>query len=130
MPTSPAGPLKPVEWVGSALEDLRGLPPDVQDVCGYALHQAQVGKHHPAAKRLRGELGGLVELVDDFDGDTYRAVYTVKFAGVIYVLHVFQKKSKHGIGTPRREIALIRERFQRAKAHYAAHDAAAGETHG
>jgi phage-related protein len=97
------------------------MPADVRDIFGYALYEAQRGKDPPAAKRLKGELGGLIELVDDFDGDTYRAVYTVKLAGVVYVLHVFQKKSTRGIATPRREIALIKARWQRAKAHYAAY---------
>jgi phage-related protein len=114
-------PLKPVEWIGSALDDLRDLPDEVQDEFGYALHEAQRGKHHPSAKQLKGQLRGLIELVDDFDGDTYRAIYTVKLAGVVYVLHVFQKKATHGIATPHREIALIKERWQRAKRHYAAH---------
>jgi len=119
MPPTPA--LKPVEWIGSAREDLRALPDEIQDAFGYALHQAQIGKHHPAAKRLKGPLGGLIELVEDFDGDTYRAIYTVKLVGMVYVLHVFQKKSTHGIATPKREIALVVDRWQRAKAHYAAH---------
>jgi phage-related protein len=65
-----------------------------------------------------GEFTGLIEVVDDFDGDTYRAIYTVKLAGVVYVLHVFQKKSTRGIATPKPALALIRERWQRAKAHY------------
>lgn len=93
----------------------------MQDVVGYALHLAQLGEHALSAKRLRGSLGGMVEIVDDFDGNTYRAVYTVKLAGVVYVLHVFQKKSTRGIATPQREIALVRERYARAKAHHAAH---------
>lgn len=112
--------LKPVEWVGSALGDLRDLPEEVQNTFGYALHEAQRGKHHPSAKLLRGALRGLIELVDDYDGDTYRAIYTVKLAGVVYVLHVFQKKSTRGIATPKREIAVITERWQRAKRHHAA----------
>lgn len=88
--------------------------------CGYALHEAQRGKHHPSANPHKGDLRGRIELVDDFDGDTYRAIYTVKLAGVVYVLHVFQKKATHRIATPQREIALIKERWQRAKRHYAA----------
>lgn len=116
---APAPLLKPVEWMGSTLEDLRGCPEPVQDVVGYALHLAQLGEHAPAAKRLRGALGGVIEIVDDFDGNTYRAVYTVKLRGVIYVLHVFQKKSTRGIATPHREIALIRERYARARTHHA-----------
>ena len=121
-PPIPArAPLKPVEWIGSARADLREMPEEVQGECGYALHQAQLDKHHPSAKQLTGDLRGLIELVDDFDGDTYRAIYTVKLAGVVYVLHVFQKKATHGIATPQREIALIKERWQRAKRHHAAH---------
>ena len=97
------------------------MPDEVQDVFGYALHEAQRGKHHARVKLLKGDLRGLIELVDDFDGDTYRAIYTVKLAHVVYVLHVFQKKATHGIATPQREIARIKERWQRAKQHHAAH---------
>ena len=114
--------LKPVEWMSSARDDLRRLPEEVQHDFGYALYEAQIGKHHPAAKQLRGEFRGLIELVDDFDGDTYRAIYTVKLAGVVYVLHVFQKKATRGSATPRHEIATLRARWQQAKAHYATHD--------
>lgn len=117
----PRAPLKPVEWVGSALEDLRACPPDVQDLVGYALWLAQSGEHHhPAAKPLKGALRGLVEIVADTDRRTYRAVYTVRLAHVVYVLHVFQKKATRGIATPRHELDLIQQRFQRARAHYAA----------
>ncbi len=111
---------KPVEWIASARDDLRAMPEEVQDLFGYALYEAQRGKRHPRAKLVKGNLRGLVELVDDFDGNTYRAIYTVKLAGVVYVLHVFQKKSTRGIATPQREIALIKERLQRAKRHHAA----------
>jgi phage-related protein len=122
MPRGPdAGNAKPVEWIGTSHDDLRELPDEVRRVFGYALYQAQLGRRHATARRLKGELGGLVELVDDFDGNTYRAVYTLKLAGVVYVLHVFQKKAKHGIATPRHEIAVIRERWQRAREHHAAH---------
>lgn len=75
-PIPPRSPLKPVEWIGSARADLRDMPGEVQDEFGYALHEAQRGKHHPSAKKLKGDLRGLIELVDDFDGDTYRAIYT------------------------------------------------------
>lgn len=109
--------------MGSAREDLRALPDEPRRIFGYAIHLAQHGLHHRAAKRLKGELAGLIEVVDDFDSDTYRAIYTVKLAGVVYVLHVFQKKSTHGIGMPKRDLAVIRERWQRAKAHYAEHHA-------
>ena len=74
-PVSARSPLKPVEWIGSALDDLRELPEGVEDEFGYALHEAQRGKHHPSAKQLKGDLRGLIELVDDFDGDTYRDLY-------------------------------------------------------
>jgi phage-related protein len=113
--------LKPVEWMGSSRADLRALPEDPRRVFGFALHQAQLGRHHRAAKRLRGEFAGLIEVIDDFDGNTYRAVYTLKLAGAVYVLHVFQKKSTRGIATPKHELATIRDRWQRAKAHHAAH---------
>jgi phage-related protein len=86
---------------------------------GFAINDAQNGDEHPRAKALKG-FGGrsALEVVDDEDGDTYRAVYTVRFAGVIYVLHVFQKKSKKGIETPKREIELIKARLKVAEAHY------------
>lgn len=113
--------LRPVEWIGSALVDLQDLPDEPRRAFGYAIHLAQLGQHHRAAKRLKGELAGLVEVVDDFDRDTYRAIYTVKLVGVVYVLHVFQKKSKSGIATPKPDVALIRQRWQRAKEHHAQH---------
>jgi phage-related protein len=112
--------LKPVEWVGSSLEDLKEFPAGVQQVFGYALYLAQCSEKHPSAKPLKGFKGaGILEIVEDFDGDTYRAVYTVKLAGVIYVLHAFQKKSKRGIATPKQEIDLIEARLKRAREHYA-----------
>jgi len=100
---------------------MRRFPVPVQKAMGYALHVAQVGEHPREGKRLKGELAGMIEIVDDFDGDTYRAVYTVKLRGAVYVLHVFQKKSVRGIATPRREIALIKARHRLAKAHHRAH---------
>jgi len=111
--------LKPVEWIGSSRNDLRSFPGEVREIIGEALYQAQQGAEHPVAKALKGFGGrGVLEVVDDFRGDTYRAVYTVRFAMVIYVLHVFQKKSKKGIATPRHEIGLIRARLRRAEEHY------------
>nr|WP_234406999.1 type II toxin-antitoxin system RelE/ParE family toxin [Limnothrix sp. PR1529] len=115
-------PLKPVEWVGSALEDVKNFPEDVRLVVGYALYLAQRGEKHPSAKPLKGFKGaGVLEVIDDFDGDTYRAIYTIRLAGVVYVLHAFQKKSKHGIATPQQEIKLIEKRLQRATEHYLSH---------
>jgi phage-related protein len=110
---------KPVEWVASSRDDLREFPKDVRRVMGQAIDDAEHGGEHPSAKALKGFGGrGVLEIVDDFDGDTYRAVYTVKFAGVIYVLHAFQKKSKKGIATPQRDIDLIKARLKRAEEHY------------
>ncbi|MCA6575027.1 MAG: type II toxin-antitoxin system RelE/ParE family toxin [Pseudanabaena sp. M090S1SP1A06QC] len=115
-------PLKPVEWIGSSLDDLKEFPDEVQQVVGYALYIAQCGDKHPSAKPLKGFKGaGVVEVVEDFDGDTYRAVYTIKFADVVYVLHSFQKKSKQGIATPKQDVDLIDARLKRAKEHYAEH---------
>lgn len=111
--------LKPVEWVGSSLEDLKEFPEDVRQVIGYALYLAQCGEKHFWAKPLKGFKGaGVLEVVEDFDGDTYRAIYTVKLTNVVYVLHAFQKKSKQGIATPKQDIELIEARLKRAKDHY------------
>ena len=96
------------------------FPEDVKDAIGYALYVAQRGGKHPDAKPLRGfGGGGILEIVEDYAGDTYRAVYTVRLAGRIYVLHVFQKKSKGGIKTPKAEIELIKSRFTRAEEEHA-----------
>lgn len=112
-------PPKPVRWIGSSRDDVRAFPEEVRVRVGGALWEAQLGRKAGWAKPLKGFGGaGVVEVVDDFDGDTFRAVYTVRFAGVVYVLHAFQKKSKSGIATPRREIALIEQRLKRAKEDY------------
>ncbi len=111
--------LKSVEWIASSLDDLKSLPEDVQQAVGYALYRAQCGEKHPSVKPLKGFKGASVlEVVQDFDGDTYRAVYTIKFEEVVYILHVFQKKSKRGIKTPKQDIELIEARLRRAKEHY------------
>ena len=108
--------LKPVIWVGSSRMDLREFPDPVQDYMGYALYVAQRGGKHRDAKPLSGFGGaGVVEIVKDHRGDTFRAVYTVKFAGTVYVLHAFQKKSKTGRETPRRDIELIKQRLREAE---------------
>ena len=94
--------IRPVAWIGSSKADLSAFPEEVKDSIGFALYVAQQGGKHRDAKPLRGFGGaGILEIVDDFDGDTYRAVYTIRFAGRVYVLHVFQKKSKAGIKTPK-----------------------------
>src|SRR5271170_2349867 len=107
---------KPVRWVGSSKEDLSRFPAEVRRRVGGALWEAQVGRKAAYAKPLRGFGGaGVLEVVDDFDGDTFRAVYTVRFAGAVYVLHAFQKKSKSGVATPRHQIELIEQRLKRAR---------------
>lgn len=94
------------------------MPAEVVDIFGFALHQAQSGQKHAQAKPLKGFRGASVlEVLEDNMGDTYRAVYTVKLAESVYVLHCFQKKSKQGIETPKYEIDLIRERLKAAQAH-------------
>ena len=108
--------LKPLHWIGSSLEDLRGFPRAVQRSIGVALRTAQFGRKHESAKPLRGFKGaGVLEVVEDHDANTYRAVYTVRFADSVYVLHVFQKKSKKGIQTPKHVVELIRARLRRAE---------------
>jgi len=111
-----ARPLKPVIWVGSSRRDLRQFPAPVQDYIGYALYVAQrVGKHRDA-KVLSGFGGaGVLEIVEGHRGDTFRAVDTLRYAGTVYVLHVFQKKSKVGRETPRREMELIKQRLREAE---------------
>ena len=114
-----SGNLKPLRWIGSTLKDLRDFPTEVRQVMGFALDQAQRGGKHRDAKPLRGFGGaGVLEIVDDYDGDTYRAVYTVNFGGVVYALHAFQKKSKSGIATPKQEIDLVKMRLKLAEEDY------------
>ncbi len=107
---------KPIKWVGSAKRDLDAMPEDVKDVFGHAIDLAQAGGKHRDAKVMTGfGSAGVLEVIDDFRGDTYRTVYTVKFAGWIYVLHFFQKKSRSGIKTPKEDLDLINARLKAAK---------------
>jgi phage-related protein len=116
------GTLKPVIWLGSSRDDLCRLSDAVQDEVGYALYFAQQNRRHPSAKVLKGFGGaGVLEIIEDDGGGTYRAVYTVKYAGAVYVLHVFQKKSKKGIQTPWTEMDLIHRRLAAAESHYREH---------
>jgi phage-related protein len=109
---------KHILWVGSSKKDLMAMPDEVRSAFGFALYLAQQGKKHQNAKPLKGFSGaGVLEVVEDCLGDTFRAVYTVKIAEVIYVLHCFQKKSKRGIETPKQEIDLIRDRLKMAQDH-------------
>jgi phage-related protein len=108
--------LKPVIWVGSSRRDLRAFPEPVQDHMGYALYIAQRGGKHRDTKTLSGFGGaGVVEVVKDFRGDTFRAVYTLRYAGAVYVLHAFQKKSKTGSETARRDLELVKQRLREAE---------------
>ena len=108
--------LKPVVWVGSSRKDLRAFPELVQDHTGYALYIAQRGGKHRDTKTLSGFGGaGMVEVIDNFRGDTFRAIYTVRYSDAIYVLHAFQKKSKPGHATPRPEMQLIQQRLREAE---------------
>jgi phage-related protein len=112
----PPLPHKPLEWVGRALEELKALPAPVQRSVGFALRFAQAGVMADHVKPLKGFNGaGVLEVVENFNGDTYRAVYTVKLAGVVYVLHRFQKKSRSGIATPQSTIDLIQRRLSVAE---------------
>ena len=107
---------KALAWVGGSKRAFLKFPALVRQRMGFALYLAQCGEKHDSAKPLRGFGGtGVLELVEDHDGDTYRAVYAVRFVGRVYVLHAFQKKSKKGIATPRRDLDLIRQRLRIAE---------------
>lgn len=109
-------PRKPLVWVGSTLADVQSFPAAAQRHLGYALHVAQLGQKHPDAKPLKGFGGaGVLEVVEDYDGDTFRLVYTVRFGERIYALHAFQKKARSGIKTPAKELDLVRRRLRDAE---------------
>jgi phage-related protein len=117
-----SGTLKPLVWIGSSYHDLLALPREVRRSIGFVLYFAQEGGRHQSTKVLKGFGGSAVlEVIENGVGGTYRAVYTVKFAGVVYALHVFQKKSTKGIATPQHEIELIKKRLQMAYLHYQEH---------
>jgi phage-related protein len=110
---------RPVDWVGSSKKDFMTFPAAVISEMGYALGVAQLGGTHPSAKPWRGEGSGVFELVEDHDGDTYRAVYTVRFKEVLYMLHAFQKKSKSGIKTPQTDVETVKRRLKAAQEDHA-----------
>lgn len=111
--------LKQLDFIGSSKEDLKEFPEEVRQDIGYALFEVQKGLKPTAAKPLKGFGGaGVLEIMENFAGETYRAVYTVKFQKVVYVLHCFQKKSKHGIKTPQQDINLIKQRLRVAEEDY------------
>jgi phage-related protein len=108
--------MKPLIWIASSKKDLLAMPGEVRDVFGYALHLAQIGLKSEQAKPLKGYgSAGVLEVVENWKGDTYRAVYTVKFSDAVYVLHCFQKKATRGIATPKPDIELIESRIKAAE---------------
>jgi len=109
---------KPLIWMGTSLDDLKEFPDPVQDDIGAALSAAQFGHKAPSAKPWQGEGPGVFEIVDDLRTDTYRAVYTVRFPGAVYVLHAFQKKSRSGRRTDRQDVQMITRRLKEAQRHY------------
>ena len=110
---------KPLFWVGSSREHVRKFPEEVRADVGFALWSAQRGGRPPQSKPLKGFGGaGVLEVVERHDGDTYRVVYTVRFRRAVYVLHAFQKKSKHSTKTPKKELDLTRDRLKTAELHY------------
>jgi phage-related protein len=111
---------KPLFWIGSAKSDLLEFPEAVKDEMGVALSVAQFGGKHPSAKPWKGEGPGVLEIVEDHRGDTYRAVYTVKFENAAYVLHAFQKKSPKGIKTAQTDVDLVSRRLKTASEDYEA----------
>ena len=116
--------MKPAVFIGSSRDDLREFPEPVRLEIGQALFEVQLGEHPATAKPLKGFGSGVLEIRDNFDGDAYRAVYTVRFEGVLYVLHAFQKKSTKGIATPQRHLDLVRQRLREAEIiHKAAKEA-------
>ena len=114
-----ARPLRPLRWIASTKRDFQEFPTRVQNGFGFELYLAQTGQHPPSAKLMKGLGDGIVELVDDFDSDTYQAVYTVRFVDAVYVLHAFKKKSKQGIKTPQPDIDLVKRRLRDAEQDYA-----------
>lgn len=111
-------PERPLFWIATSRKDYAEFPPRIQEEFGFQLFLAQTGQHPPSAKALKGLGSGVVELIGDYDGDTFRSVYTVRFETAVYVLHSFKKKSKRGIRTPKAELDLIKRRLQVAQADY------------
>ncbi len=108
--------LKILRWVASSRKDFGKFPQPVQHTFGFELYLAQTGQHPPSAKPMKAVGSGVIELIEDFDGDTFRAVYAAQFEAGLYVLHCFKKKSKSGVKTPQTDIELIRRRLRAAEA--------------
>jgi phage-related protein len=118
-PENPNPQPKPVRWVGSSKDDLSAFPLDVKRRVGGALYEAQTGGKATYAKVMKGYKGAKVlEIVDDFNTDTFRAVYTVSYPEFVFVLHAFEKKSKSGIATPKADLKKIETRLKRAREEY------------
>ena len=111
-------PSKPLIWMGASRKDFLAFPIEVKAEMGYALYLAQLGQHHGRTKRLTGLGTGVVEIIANHRGDTFRTVYTVRFQKAVFVLHAFQKKSKTGIATPKSDIDLILHRLREAENTY------------
>jgi phage-related protein len=110
---------KKVRWIGTSRRDLRGFPESIRRDIGQALFAAQCGEEYPSVKAMKGFAGrSVLEIVSSYSGNTFRAVYTVRFPDSIYVLHAFQKKSKKGVSTPKKEIDLIKQRLVAAEQDY------------
>ena len=110
---------KHLVWLGNSRKKLRAFPTDTKQIMGHALDVAQRGGKHPDARPLKGFTGaGVLEIVEDFDGNTYRTVYTVTFKHAVYVLHAFQKKSTKGITTPKPDMDLVKRRLKAAQQHH------------
>ena len=114
----PATGEQPLYWLGSTKRDLLAFPEAVKDGIGTALSVAQFGARHPAAKSWKGAGSGVLEVVENHDGNTYRAVYTVRFRWAVYVLHCFEKKSHRGIQTPKPDVELVSQRLRMARQDY------------
>jgi phage-related protein len=112
---------RPLDWIGSSKKDFLIFPEPVKDEMGNALGVAQFGGKHPSAKPWKGQGAGVFEVVEDHAGDTYRAVYTVRFKDVVYVLHAFQKKSSTGIKTAQLDVDMVERRLKIAQQDYEAH---------
>ena len=111
-----AGPArKPITWIGSSKKDLRVFPAEVRREIGTALFWAEQGQLHPAAKLMKGNLREVTEIVSNYEGDAFRAMYTMRIGDEVYVLHAFQKKSKKGIATPQHELDVIEGRLKAAR---------------
>jgi len=110
--------IKPVTWAPGTKKALLSFPKPVITEIGYALHQAQIGEKSIDAKPIKGLGSGVLEIIEDHNTDTYRAIYTVRFEKAVYVLHCFQKKSKSGISTPQQDMELVKKRLKEAEAIY------------